>query len=322
MICFIFRKWSLGLSWLNGSHSCFLEWLKYCPDSASCLRQSLFVSYFTCNQEGWLTYSEFWKKNLTYQADMYQARLTDASTLSVLNHVAPPFLKPISMNSRGAEGLRALMCCFFLVCSRLPCSPLSTSASFPLLCTEGWPCARQDAVQGIGGQYESASITLLLPVATASEGSARFHSSLLPGCALHCCRRDALMPRDPCSPSPCRCSRCFSGQLGSWTWSAHDSPCSPQVLPPASSPAMTLSRGFCSSSHGLPSVCQKWPFPSISEPGVCGFPAGRMRGLLHACPFPLGNCYSFHFSRIQSDHLSGVLLGKCSAKPVCSNLHL
>ena len=46
---------------------------------------------------------------------MYQAILTDASTLSVLNHVAPPFLKPISMNSRGAEGLRALMRRFFLL---------------------------------------------------------------------------------------------------------------------------------------------------------------------------------------------------------------
>lgn len=319
MICFIFRKWSLGLSWLNGSRSCFLEWLKYCPDSASCLRQSLFVSYFTCNQEGWLTYSEFWKKNLTYQVDMYQARLTDASTLSVLNHVAPPFLKPISMNSWGAEGPRALMCCFFLVCSRLPCSTLSTSASFPLLCTEGRPCARQDAVQGIGGQYESASITSLLPVVTASEGSAHFHSSLLPGCALRCCCREALVPRDPCSPSPCRCSCCFSGQLGSWTWSADDSPCSPQLLLlplllPWPSPGASVL---------LPMVSlQMWPFPSISEPGVCGFSAGRMRGLLHASPFPLGNCYSFHFSLIQSDHLSGVLLGKCSTKPVCSNLHL
>lgn len=229
-----------------------------------------------------------------------------------------PFLKPISMNSWGAEGPRALMCCFFLVCSRLPCSTLSTSASFPLLCTEGRPCARQDAVQGIGGQYESASITSLLPVVTASEGSARFHSSLLPGCALRCCCREALVPRDPCSPSPCRCSRCFSGQLGSWTWSADDSPCSPQLLLlpllPWPSPGASVL---------LPMVSlQMWPFPSISEPGVCGFSAGRMRGLLHASPFPLGNCYSFHFSLIQSDHLSGVLLGKCSTKPVCSNLHL
>ena len=121
-------------------------------------------------------------------------------------------------------------------------------------------------------------------------------------------------PPWPTQPQPLPLLPLLLGQLGSWTWSADDSPCSPRVLPPASSPAMTLSRGFCSSSHGLPSVCQVRPFPSISELGVCGFSVGRMRGLLPASPFPLGNCYSFHFSLIQSDHLSGFLLGKMQHK--------
>lgn len=212
------------------------------------------------------------------------------------------------------------MCCFFLVCSRLPCSPLSTSASFPLLCTEGWPCARQDAVQGIGGQYESASITSLLPVATASKGSAAFPPSLLPGCA---CTAAAGMLLCPVTHAAGHATApLLLGQLGPEHGLQMTAHVHPRLLPPASSPAMTLSRGLLFFFPWSPFSLSKMAFPLHLRTWGIWFFCWKDEGLLHACPFPLGNCYSFHFSLIQSDHLSRVLLGKCSAKPVCSNLHL
>lgn len=229
------------------------------------------------------------------------------------------FKAEISMSSQGAEGLRALMCCFFLLFAAG-----SHVLFFQQVLHFCYYVRRVDPVPGKmpckaseASMKEPPSLRCCLwqlPPNDLPAFTPAFFQAVL-----------ALLPQGrscppwPMQPQP---SPLLPLLLGAVRFLNTVCRWQPMFTPGASSCLVSchdLLLGLLFSSHGRPSVSQMRPFPSISELGVCGFSAGRMRGLLPASPFPLGNCYSFHFSLIRSDHLSGPLLGKMHHKAcVCS----
>lgn len=251
---------------MAGVHG-ILEWLIYCPGYASCLRQSLCVSYFKCNQEGWLAYNEFWKKTLTHQGWHGPGELDRIFLLSILNHVVPSLLRL----------RRALWAPKVLEFSELLCAVLS------LVLAVGY---RACIEQALHFSYCSGGLTLCRTLHKASglqQKSSRHFSAACCSClwwsapfppaffqAVPCSaagvtvlsRNDDLVTPAvaPLSPAP-SASR---GKLGSWLRSAGDNPRLPGVLLPAS-----LLPGFSLQAPDAGLLCSShWPPLSFSITAV------------------------------------------------------
>lgn len=169
-----------------------------------------------------------------------------------------------------------------------------TSTSFPLLLMKGQPYASRCTRHWGPNVNELPSLLKDLPV---------FTPAFFQAVPCTAARVPVLSPKDglvtPALPTPATAPTAFRGRLGSWTWSAGDNPCSPQVLPPAASPSRFSSWASVLLPTGLLSACQAWLFPSILRTwGVCVLCWGAP-----ASPFPLGNC-----CLIWGDHLSGLFL--------------
>lgn len=228
---------------------------------------------------------------------MYQTSLIGFSTLSVLNYIVPPTLKPRRF-LWAPEVLKVseLLCAASFscpTCFRLPCTHFNKY--FIFITTYEGPTLCKPLYKALGVQRERAPVN--------SQRSARFHSSLFQTVPCTAARVPVLSPKDglvtPALSTPATAPTAFRGRLGSWTWSAGDNPCYPQVLPPAASPSRFSSWASVLLPTGLLSACQVWLFPSILRTwGVCVLCWGAP-----ASPCPLGNC-----CLIWGDHLSGLFL--------------
>ena len=225
----------------------------------------------------------------------------------------------ISMSSWGAEGLRALMCCFFLlfaagyhvllyqqvlhfrccvrrvdpVPGKMLCKASGASMKEPpsLRCCLWWlplndlPAFTPAFFQAV--PRIAATRMLLSPMTHAAPALATAPTAL--GAVRFLNTVCGWQPMFTPGASSCLCSRHdpLPGLLFSCPWSP-----------------------FCLSNAAFPLHLRAW--------GMRFF-CWEDAGLLPASPFPSGNCYSFHLSLIQSNHLSGLLLGKMHHKAcVCS----
>lgn len=149
----------------------------------------------------------FGRRNWYTRADMYQTSLIGFSTLSVLIYIVPPPLK-LRRFLWAPEVLKVseFLCAVSFscpTCCRLPCTHFNKY--FISITTYEGPTLCKPLYKALGAQRERAPVT--------SQRSSRFHSSLLPGCPLHCCQSACFKPQgwscDPCTPNPCHCSHCF-----------------------------------------------------------------------------------------------------------------